>query len=115
MICGWATLVAQLLQYLSTGPQVRTDRTVEAITSGYLGGNISRSAHDATEPMFDTLDSQGPVKVDESQTAAVDGNQDVIRFQIHVRHAMLVHEVDRFEGPAVWSHTTGAHWNLLAT
>ena len=47
--------------------------------------------------MIDTLDSQGPVKVDESQMAAVDGDQDVTRFQIHVRHAMLVHEVDRFE------------------
>jgi hypothetical protein len=47
--------------------------------------------------MFNTLDSQGPVEVDDSQTAAIDGDQDVIRFQIHVRHAVLVHEVDRFE------------------
>ena len=46
------------------------DRAVEAITSGYLG-----SAHDTTEPMFDTFHSQGPVKVNDSQTAAVDGDQ----------------------------------------
>jgi hypothetical protein len=63
--------------------------------------------------MFDTFDSQGPVEIDDSQTATVDGDRDFIQFQIHVRHAVLVHEVDRFE--QLFSQTTGAHWDLLAT
>ncbi|KAG1859384.1 hypothetical protein C8R48DRAFT_774721 [Suillus tomentosus] len=88
---------AQLLQRLSTGPQVCADRAVEALTRRDFRRKISGGANNAAEHCFSASDAYGSVEVDNRQAATVGGEEDIWRLQIQVCHTMLMHEVNSFE------------------